>query len=394
MTEKYRISREGLFVILSASLFFAQLAIGRSAYTAIQGILMVMNENPMDFANIQIGAQVAGTIASLFLPPLMQKHSPKFLMLGTTLICCIGYLGMSYTEDNLVMLGIWVALVNSAVVVSTSVSLFLINQHFSNQNRSILMSLYNTFYNLSLGLGPIVVAVFGVQGHGLFYFMIGVLILCACPLCLFNSRAHFPPVTSVSLVQRHPLHSVFFLIHKPYVLLVVLVGCINFSLFSYLLMFWGESYHITLEKASLLPTVFAAGGAFLAIPVGYIADRSGITKVIVGSIMVMIIAFVALSLDHKMTSLDFTALFCVGGCIAAQFALTFAVIGNAYTGADLLTATTGYTVIRQLSSIFLIYGAGEILEHFQAWGLNYTIIGLNVLFLGTFLFLKFKSHIR
>ena len=154
--------------------------------------------------------------------------------------------------------------------------------------------------------------------------------------------------------------------------------------------FFGVSAFITVygilnglpeARAILLLSAFNLGSILLEVPLGWLSDRVDRRFVVVlcSLLCATCAAFLPLAIGEFPIALGLV--FIWGGVIGAIYSLALALIGDKFTGEDLIAANAGYSVMEGLGGTFGILLIGFAIEFFSSDGLPYVIMFSSVLFI-------------
>ncbi len=180
------------------------------------------------------------------------------------------------------------------------------------------------------------------------------------------------------------------LYEHPIVLAVIIITGINLGTFGALLIVWAESYaNVSLENAAYLQSMLGLGGMALSVPWGYFTDRVGLMPALMVCLASFCGCYFILSLDDYIFKVDIVALFLVGGCIAALFSISTAIVGDTFKGVRKVTAaTSGAMLIKSVLGIGMVYILGESIDHWGAISANVILIVFNGIGMSILLYLK------
>jgi MFS family permease len=128
---------------------------------------------------------------------------------------------------------------------------------------------------------------------------------------------------------------------------------------------WGLAAALTPEASALLLSVWIGGNIVLQLPLGWLADRIGRRRVLLGCAVVPIATLALMG----PTAGDRTALWAVLGLMGAAmgglYTMSVAVLGQAFRGAEQAMAATALIIVFELGVVLgpALAGAGM-----QQWG--------------------------
>ncbi len=274
-----------------------------------------------------------------------------------------------------------------------TLSQILINSVLNDGYRSTFQGFYNSFYNLSLAIGPFLSAVL-TPSYSLelnLFFLAGLLGIAFLWQKDKNEIDLKPKKIEGKLsFKRKLMSSVDVFMQDRFFFLLSLTTCLNMSMVVHLLVFWGKTYALSIESSKLLPTIFSLGGVFLPIPLGYLSDKIGLLRLYFICLIIMIGSFFLLSFDFYFGVFDLIALFLIGGCVATLISLSFSYIGKKYSGSLLTKSTASITFMKLTFSIIGLYISGEIIDRLNASNFNLMMCGLNII-LGILLYKEYRK---
>lgn len=372
-------------VLLSSLTLFFFLALSKAFWVVIQVMILKIYDDTTPLAHINAVVIILSLALTLVWPQVMARVSSKYLLSLSLILaggCAALYPALETTFVGYI-LALFILLVANVTLISV---MAIINQSLNDKYRTTFMGIFNTFYNLSIGLGPFLLVVFH-NNTSSFYLWMGVLFgLLGLIVLRLKKNISFKPRKDSQ--PRHFIRKfsggIDIIKDNRILLLLMITTTINMAMASHLLVFWGDSYNLPLLAAKELPAVFALGAVFLVVPISYLADRKGPLRIYLLTLTALICAYTYLSLDALFEPLDYVALFILGGGVSISVAITSSYIGRLFSGYRLVQATAGFNFMRMLAGIGGVYIAGELIDQIEAYGLNW-VMSLTNLILFVFL---------
>lgn len=372
------------FIITATVMVLAQVIGWAALWAGLQAIIIERDNDSTNFSHILSISQIIGMFIAAFIPWMVTRVSYKLLFEIFGGIFLISLLMFPFYKG--VYSGTISPILNSISLTATYIMVMcLFNNYIKDETRTTYLGVFFMFDNVSMALGPFVAAYMGYKSVELYYGLSLIILLLTLPF-LFSDRNHFYPERRPDLLLqkfsiKRGLDGMRFLAEDKFLFFVVFLTCLNTGLSKNMLVIWGQSYGISLDLATTFPAVFALGGVVLAIPIGYFADKFGILNILKVCLSALIISYLWLSEDTHIEALDIFSLFIVGGAVTALFSLTMSLLGKRYRGDNVVLATSGFTIMRQILNIAGIYIAGESIDLWKAFGINWIIIVLNIIIL-------------
>jgi predicted MFS family arabinose efflux permease len=319
---------------------------------------------------------------NMALPTLLSKHSPQKILACLLGGACVALIYQSIFNDTP---SLFVTFFIFSVLGATgqTVSIVLINYSLNNQIRSSFMGFYNTLYNLAIALGPFLSATFTPKYYLELNFFFILILLFFALLSYFDKNfieLKEKDIEKKTFKTPRVLSVIDIFRNNPLFFILSFTTCLNMVTIIHLLVFWGETYSLNTESSKILQSIFSLGGACLAIPLSYLANKTDIIKIYAFCLLLLVVCFAVLSFNKIFSIYDYIALFIIGGCITATFSMTMSFIGQ-YMRAQLSKATAGLSFMRISLSILSTYLAGEIIDTLGATSLNFIMSIINALML-------------
>ncbi len=241
------------------------------------------------------------------------------------------------------------------------------------KNRGRITALYGVVMALSFAIGPFMLSTLGTEGNAAFIFCMALLALSLFPI-VFIWR--FAPVL-------HPPEGIklsHFIWTIPSILAAgALCGFVDMSFLSFLPI-WGLRMGFTQDAAILLLSVFVLGNVVLQLPIGWLADKTDRSMVLIGCAVIGVICSALIIFGVKDPIGISMVLFVWGGCVWALYTLSMAILGERYKGGELTAANAAFIVAYEISNIIGPPLSGISIQLWEPHGL------IAIMGIATFLF--------
>lgn len=308
----------------------------------------------------------AFTLTSSFTQPLfgylLDRQGKRWLLYIGTLWMAI-MLSLTGIVQNYGVLVLLAALAGLGTAVFHPQAATMVNQ-LSGDRKAVILSAFVAFGNIGFALGPLLLVPL-FQFYGLQATLVTVVpgILVAILLLLFAPRNHTIP--SVSPEFSVVLHSLKSAARE----LIAIVGVIAVRSLAYtgmltMLPLYFKSQQLSNIAASHLMSIMLFSGAFGGIIGGFLSDRYGRKRLIVGSLIISSPLFFAFLNTHGTLSMVFLAL--AGAALLSSFSVTVVAAQEAIPDNKALAAglTMGFAGGLGGLAVILIGRIGDI------WGLS------------------------
>lgn len=296
------------------------------------------------------GLNAAAAYLGVVFGPLWTARLVRRFGIRTFLLACFGLDGVLFLLMKLLDgLGPWFALRLMLGMVGSSVftaSEAWINLLAGDGSRGRIIGLYAATLAAGFALGPLLLAVTGIDGWLPFLAGAGITALAALPLIgvgpLARGLAREPGGSALAIFAKAPF----------IVLAVGLYGLFEAAALT-LLPIWGVRSGIAPAPAAALLTAIGAGAIALQLPIGYLSDKMARLNVLrlcalgalAGAALVPLAA-------HAGEAAIFIAVLLWGGLAAGIYPVALAMAGARFRGAELVSAN---------AALIIAYGLGSLL---------------------------------
>ncbi|MBT4880275.1 MAG: MFS transporter [Alphaproteobacteria bacterium] len=261
--------------------------------------------------------------------------------------------------------------------------LIAVIQHANPKRIAVVLAVVGVLAGLGATSGAFLVKVTGISG-AMPYLLAGITLVIAFPLS-FLFRIH------KTKKEKHRTKDSLFagilcLLTVPVLVILSISLGIGYSTSKFLTIYAEQFYHIIAKDAAVLLGVYSAGAVFISIPIGWLGDRFGPSKVIVAVSFVFSVLGFSLYYFNVFSDLLYPIFFLIGGSINALHSLLLAFMTNVVGKHDIPKAVSGFNILGKLGGIFgtlvlgalmTSYGAMSFLSILLASGL---IIFISILF--------------
>lgn len=212
--------------------------------------------------------------------------------------------------------------------------------------RARVMGLYGTLFSVGYVVGPLIIAAVGSDGF--LPFAIGAAILAAGLVPLWGAGAIDRALRADGDTHRAPLAPLARMRRAPLVFATaILFTTIESAHFAFLALF--ALSHGWLEQAgALLLGAFIAGNIILQVPIGWLADRFGRTRVLVAVACGTAVGHLAMLPAIGAGWPIWPLLIALGGAVGALYSLGLALLGERFPRHELAPANALFVVMVQL----------------------------------------------
>jgi MFS family permease len=342
--------RRLVFAALLASVTAVGFAIG--GVVPLVSFLLERRGEPAAVIGINSALPVLAVILiSIFLGPLSRAVGIKAVLFGGLFISAASTLLMPYWTS----LGAWMVLRFLSGLGAGAhwiLSETWINAVAPDRKRGLYSGIYSTLFSTGFVVAPIVLSYIDIATPLPFYLIIGLMGLSAVPLWL--ARALLPNVT-----EKPGSPAWDMLTAAPLIFAAALAAGLNDASLWTLLGIYGLRTGVSEADTLLILSVFAAGTVTLQLPLGWLADKGGLGRFLVGSAAAGALGAVLLPFTVGVPGLLWPLLFLWGGLMVGLYTLGLAQMGERFRGPSLAGANALYISIYAVGSMCgpPLYGA-------------------------------------
>lgn len=247
-----------------------------------------------------------------------------------------------------------------------------LNQIATDVNRGLVAGFYSALMAIGFATGP---AILGVTGsEGLLPYLIGAGLMLAAVVPLLCVRGETP-----TLAHEQGQRFAGVLATAPVVILAALVSGFVDNATLALLPVYGLRLGMTETAAVLQITVATVGAVLLQIPLGWLGDRIGRRRVLVGCAAIKTAAVALLPVVVDQPALLWTVLFVWGGVAVAFYTLALALLGETFRGTSLAKATSVLVITYCLGSVIGPLGIGGMMDWMGEGGFVVGMVAVSAL---------------
>lgn len=248
-----------------------------------------------------------------------------------------------------------------------------LNQVADNRSRGRLVGLYVTALSLSFAAGPLLIPLVGTRGWTPFVAGVAVIAVAALPL-LWARRL------SPDLGGTRPRDVTYFFRAAPTLLgAVIVVSLITAAVMS-LLPVYGLQTGFAEDTAALMLAAFVLGNVGLQLPVGWLADRFDRRWVMMLCAAAVAVLSIAVPAATGIPALLWPMLFAWGGMLFGIYTVALTLLGERYSGADLVAANAAFALMWGLGGITGPAVAGAAMDLAGPFGLPFSVAAAAALF--------------
>lgn len=250
------------------------------------------------------------------------------------------------------------------------------NSASGSESRGTVMGVYGTVFSIGIVAGPVLLEFTGTQGAVPFAVGAACLILTLLPMMILRPVAHTAQTFT-------PLRGLLGALHTaPVVMLAALVAGLVESADLTLLPLFGLRSGLDEQAALLLVAVFMAGNVALQVPIGLLADRYGRRTLLAVCAVASCIGPLLLPRCLGLPLLLWPLLFIWGGTLYAFYSQGVALLGEAFSVADLPSANTLFVMVYCLGGVIGPSAGGMVMDLWPMRGLPVLLSGAAMLMLG------------
>ena len=243
----------------------------------------------------------------------------------------------------------------------------------SKDQRGRAIGIHETLMGLGIAVGPLLLVVFGVDSAAPYY---------ACAVIVVISAALALTLTDHDTQPQAPTekrHGKVFSVIPTALCGAFIAGYAETSSVSFLAGYSLAAGYL-LTAATLLISVFGAGGTVLQLPIGWMADRSSYRAGQLACGLVLLAGTLAIPLSQPFPWLATVVVFLWGGAIGGMNTLAVIEAGDRVGEQQVSTAMTAVAMFYTLGSVIGPVVTGGMVSFFGGEGLMVSVGGVGVLF--------------
>jgi MFS family permease len=228
--------------------------------------------------------------------------------------------------------------------------------------RGLTAGFYGAAVSVGFTVGPLLAAAFGIGGF--LPFAAALLFLGFAMFAGHTAGRAAPPVSAPAGIRPHGLWAV--IKSAPLIFFAAFVaGAVEVGIFQ-LLPVYGRKLGLSAAGAALLLAAAGAGSAALQIPAGLFADRFGGRAALFVAALITLIGAFALPFVARVPLIGFVIVFFWGGAIFAVYTVALSLLGGAFSGEKLISATGGFSFSYGAATLIAAALAGFMMERLFA----------------------------
>jgi MFS family permease len=308
-----------------------------------------------------------------FIPRLLALGASRTMLLGLA-ITALTFLLLPLKID----LWLWFGL---RLVQSIGLALLFImsesavNALVTEERRGRVLGLYGTLFSVGYTAGPGLIVLLGSEGHAPFLACAGLLALGSLLTLLLTpiddllrgGAGHRPDI--LGKLRRTP-----FVFATAFVFAMLETG--HFAL----LVLWGLAGGVGEREAGLMVMVLIAGNILFQYPVGWIGDRIGRVRTIVGTALATAIGHALMNLGLASGWLIWPILLLTGGAIGSLYSCGLSLLGQTYGRDHIAAANTTFIMTIQIGVAVGPLLGGTAMQLAGAWVMPW-VLGSTILLL-------------
>ncbi len=334
---------------------------------------------------------VAAIAVSLIFAMYLSKVNYRFWFVASLLVR-IPMLGLMTLTDSIALWAVFIFFNGIGTNIFTLLLQTWLNSVPIEKYNGLIFALMGTCVSLGYALGPILyenVAYF----HPAFNFISALL---ALDPQLIIDKGVFWVTTMVSVIASVPLLLIMFAIPKTSqrgngnlwgaikvaqlpMIAVGVNGLVMLGVSSFITIY-GMRNGLELFDASLMLTAFMVGGIILETPISWLSDIVNRYYILIAAIFISILCAVYLPIIIYNKFQAWTLLFIWGGVVASIYSMCMALIGEIFTGDDIIIANSAYSLMDSMGAGLGMLSIGFAMDFFIYDGFSYVIMFACLLF--------------
>ncbi len=282
--------------------------------------------------------QPAATLAiAPFAPKVIRAVGSARIMIYATVVAAVVFLALGLVPNVYV----WFPL--RFLLGASGSFLWIVGEAWVNQMatenvRGRMVGLYTAAGAGGTALGPLVLSMIGTHGMAPFVTAAALLIVAGLPIM---TAARVAP----RLEGRPSARLLVFVLLAPVAMLLNLTHGAAIELFLTFLHLYTARIGIGQAAGLHLQTATLVGGIALQLPFGWLADRMDRRLLLAASVLFIIAAVALMPLVLPAIPWNLPFMFVFGGVFSALYALGIVLLGERFTGVDLIFAGTVFNVM-------------------------------------------------
>ncbi|QQZ43996.1 MFS transporter [Pseudomonas sp. SK3(2021)] len=311
-------------------------------------------------SNTQIGIMsalpAAGMMLSAFLVNgLCQRLSRRQIYLLCFSLCAFSIGALEIPGISLTGLGL------ARIVMGFGAGLIIIlgetwvNEMAADTVRGRVIAVYTTCFTVFQMIGPGLVALLGTEGPAVIATVSAGYLLAIAVIWLTLPRQ--------CPVAAHAENKSFSVLGFIRVAPALCVGILFFAFFDTVVLslfpVYAATHGYAIKLAALMVSIILLGDAALQFPLGWLSDKAGRTAIYLGCGVVSLVIGLGLPLLMNYPVLLWPSLVILGAAAGGVYTLAIILIGQAFSGPDLVTANAGAGLLWGIGSLLgpLLSGA-------------------------------------
>ncbi|MDD3147571.1 MAG: MFS transporter [Candidatus Riflebacteria bacterium] len=343
----------------------------------INSVLFPVTLESFGLSNSFIGLILSVEVAAVvFLSPFISKIIGKLGLFMATIAGAIGRAAILMILTETQSIGLWVILLFLFGICSTVLGIALqtwVNFARLSGVRGFVTSIYSASLAIGIALGPVILQFIGNSRSLAFTTSAVITILAVIPL--FFVRSSIP---SFEVNEKPRLG--FVIKNGKYVMFSAVVGGITFYGLPSFLTLYGMEAGLSMERSSLLITMFMLGGLILGPLIGYFSDKYERTQVILSSLLVSLLCSVFLPITIFEIFAAYILLFVWGGAMEGVSSGGMTLLAELYRKEDQVSANIAYTLMDAIGGTLGVVLIGMAMDWHGSEGLVYVIVGAAVIY--------------
>ena len=261
---------------------------------------------------------------------------------------------------------------------ATATGLFVASETWINEiaieeQRGRVVGLYNSVLAGTFALGPLLIAVTGIEGWLPFVVAAGFVSLAALPLLGTG--------TAIPAVQGGATFGIVgFVRTAPAITAAVLLVAISYTATGALVPVFGIRSGLGDVAAPIMLTVLCLGGVLLPYPIGWVADKFNRKLVLILCGVASGVGALVLPLSIDSNVGLWLTLFLWGGAFSGLYAVAMTIVGQRFRGAELATAMAAFGVLWGVGSMFGPIATGSAMDVWDPNGLPGSLAAASFVF--------------